>query len=261
MNGFLLSCAQLLDKIPATFWGVVIGSLLTLTGIFFTNRANNRRLSLQLQHDRELKNREPNHTFEVPVAIIDSNGNLQVMAAVKAPDGSTISDFGCWNILTRHLGDSPDGPMTPSQKLEHLGVRGPIEQTWNDGNSTAYWLEVTNRNTAKTIRNVRAEVVKIEPPQTHLNWPVPLVVKHSQGKLVRDSTSLNAGQPGGFDLVSAHKGGPISVLHTVPDTNTILHQGSVFRLTVAVTGEDASPVTKQFDVWQDAEGFLRCTPA
>jgi hypothetical protein len=47
---------------------------------------------------------KPNHRFEVPVAIIDSNGNLEVMSAVKAPDGSTINDFGCWNILTRHFG-------------------------------------------------------------------------------------------------------------------------------------------------------------
>ena len=39
--------------------------------------------------------RKPNHKFEVPVAIIDYNGNLQVMSAVKAPDGSTINDFGC----------------------------------------------------------------------------------------------------------------------------------------------------------------------
>jgi hypothetical protein len=48
---------------------------------------------------------KPNHRFEVPVAIIDSNGNLQVMAAVKGPDGSTLSDFGSWNILTRHFGE------------------------------------------------------------------------------------------------------------------------------------------------------------
>ncbi len=48
---------------------------------------------------------KPNHRFEVPVVIIDSNGNLQVMAAVKAPDGSTINDFGTWNILTRHYGN------------------------------------------------------------------------------------------------------------------------------------------------------------
>jgi hypothetical protein len=63
MNDFLQSFAQLLGKIPASFWGVVVGALFPLLGIFFTNRANNRRLSLQLQNDRELKNREREMTF------------------------------------------------------------------------------------------------------------------------------------------------------------------------------------------------------
>ena len=43
MNDFLQFLAQLLDKIPAAFWGIVVGSLFTLSGIFFTNRANDRR--------------------------------------------------------------------------------------------------------------------------------------------------------------------------------------------------------------------------
>ena len=63
MNDFLRFFAQLLDKIPATFWGVVIGSFFTLLGSFFTNRANDHRLRLQLQNDRELKNREREMTF------------------------------------------------------------------------------------------------------------------------------------------------------------------------------------------------------
>jgi len=63
MNDFPQFFAQLLDKIPATFWGVLVGSLFTLSGIYFTNRANDRRLSLQLQDDRELKNREREITF------------------------------------------------------------------------------------------------------------------------------------------------------------------------------------------------------
>ncbi|MFI5072425.1 MAG: hypothetical protein ACHP8A_16200 [Terriglobales bacterium] len=49
---------------------------------------------------------KPNHRFEVPVAIVDSNGNIQTMSAVELPDGSTKSDFGCWNILTMHYGDN-----------------------------------------------------------------------------------------------------------------------------------------------------------
>lgn len=49
---------------------------------------------------------KPNHTFVFPVAIIDPNGNLQVMSAVKLPDGSQKTDFGCWNMLVRHFGDA-----------------------------------------------------------------------------------------------------------------------------------------------------------
>lgn len=49
---------------------------------------------------------KPNHRFEVPVAIIDPNGQIQVISSVKLPDGSTATDFGCWNILTKHFGDN-----------------------------------------------------------------------------------------------------------------------------------------------------------
>ncbi|MGC1659021.1 MAG: DUF4062 domain-containing protein [Candidatus Acidiferrales bacterium] len=48
---------------------------------------------------------KPNHRFEVPAAIIDPNGNVQVVSGIKLPDGSTLTDFGCWNILTKHFGD------------------------------------------------------------------------------------------------------------------------------------------------------------
>jgi hypothetical protein len=50
---------------------------------------------------------KPSYKFDVPVAIIDSNGNIHVMSAVKQADGSTRNDFGSWNILTRHFGDEP----------------------------------------------------------------------------------------------------------------------------------------------------------
>jgi hypothetical protein len=52
---------------------------------------------------------KPNHRFEFPVAIIDPNGHVQVMSGIKLPDGSTKTDFGCWNILTRHFGDATPG--------------------------------------------------------------------------------------------------------------------------------------------------------
>jgi hypothetical protein len=43
---------------------------------------------------------KPNYRVEPPVAIIDSNGNLQIASVVN-----WTSDFGCWNLLTEHRGD------------------------------------------------------------------------------------------------------------------------------------------------------------
>jgi hypothetical protein len=48
----------LIGRIPATFWGVVIGSFFSLGGIVIANRANDRRLREQLTHDREMRNRD-----------------------------------------------------------------------------------------------------------------------------------------------------------------------------------------------------------
>lgn len=37
---------------------------------------------------------KPNHRFEVPVAIIDPNGNVQMMSGIQLPDGSEVTDLG-----------------------------------------------------------------------------------------------------------------------------------------------------------------------
>jgi hypothetical protein len=49
---------DLAQKIPATFWGVLAGSFFTLVGVTFTNRSNDKRLSKQLAHDRQIKAKE-----------------------------------------------------------------------------------------------------------------------------------------------------------------------------------------------------------
>ena len=54
----LADLLALVEKIPAIFWGVVIGSFFSLGGVILTNRAHDRRLQEQLTHDRELKNRD-----------------------------------------------------------------------------------------------------------------------------------------------------------------------------------------------------------
>jgi hypothetical protein len=45
---------------------------------------------------------KPNHRFELPVAIIDPNGNLQV-AGITGRDGKVSRGPGCWQILTGRL--------------------------------------------------------------------------------------------------------------------------------------------------------------
>lgn len=62
MNDFRF-IANLFAKIPTTFWAVLLGSFISLLGSIIANRANLRRLRLQLQNDRELKNWEREMTF------------------------------------------------------------------------------------------------------------------------------------------------------------------------------------------------------
>jgi len=54
----LTKLLELIEKIPATFWGIAIGSFFSLSGVALTNRANDRRLRAQLTHDRDMKTRE-----------------------------------------------------------------------------------------------------------------------------------------------------------------------------------------------------------
>ena len=37
---------------------------------------------------------KPRYRFEVPAAIIDPNGNVQVISGIKLPDGNTQTEFG-----------------------------------------------------------------------------------------------------------------------------------------------------------------------
>ncbi len=46
---------ELVEKIPATFWGVVVGSFFSIAGVTATNRASSRRMSAQFDHEQKLK--------------------------------------------------------------------------------------------------------------------------------------------------------------------------------------------------------------
>ena len=48
----------MIKAIPATFWGIVVGSLITMFGVVLTNIGNTRRLRIQHEHEQELESRE-----------------------------------------------------------------------------------------------------------------------------------------------------------------------------------------------------------
>jgi len=56
------SVIEILGKIPATAWVALIvallTSLLTLLGVRYTNKGNNERLKIQLEHDQKVKREE-----------------------------------------------------------------------------------------------------------------------------------------------------------------------------------------------------------
>ncbi len=50
-----MSLAMMIRAVPATFWGIVVGSLFTVIGVVITNRSNTQRLRIQHQHESELE--------------------------------------------------------------------------------------------------------------------------------------------------------------------------------------------------------------
>lgn len=49
---------QFLELIPASFWGVVVGSFFSIAGVAITNRASDKRLRAQFEHERESKTKD-----------------------------------------------------------------------------------------------------------------------------------------------------------------------------------------------------------
>lgn len=45
---------------------------------------------------------KPNYPVQVPMAIIDPNGNVQIASGIGTDKGQK-TDFGCWRLLTSHL--------------------------------------------------------------------------------------------------------------------------------------------------------------
>jgi hypothetical protein len=86
---------RLLSQVPGTFWGVIAGSIFTLLGTQLTNRANDKRLRLQLQTDRELRSHEREMSFRKEIFVSAAE------AVVRAVN--TLSKFSDLSVPQKDL--------------------------------------------------------------------------------------------------------------------------------------------------------------
>lgn len=101
-----LNC--LVRSIPATFWGVLAGSLFTLIGVWLTNRAQWQRQERLLSHERSLKSQERELSLKRDIYLAAADSVAAGFEAVmKRPNISTPHDkvFEAWsskaNAMTR----------------------------------------------------------------------------------------------------------------------------------------------------------------
>jgi hypothetical protein len=113
----------LIQGIPATFWGIVLGSLLTVIGVVLTNASNTRRLRLQHEHERamESKNRDLNLRKEVYLAAMEA-----VSAGMVAV--GRYSDLG---IPQQELMQSYTDRSPSIGKVTIVGSEGTIQAVTN----------------------------------------------------------------------------------------------------------------------------------
>jgi hypothetical protein len=86
---------ELINAVPATLWGFVIGSFFTVLGVVLTNAANTKRLRLQHEHEWRLESRERDLNLRRDIYL----ATMEAMATSIA----TIGRFGSLNIPSDEL--------------------------------------------------------------------------------------------------------------------------------------------------------------
>jgi len=144
----LTGILKLLENIPASFWGIVVGSFFTLGGVVLTNRGNDRRLVTQIRNDRELRAKERELVLRKEV----------YLAAVEGLYAGFISigRFADLNIPDNHL------------------ASGFAEK----GSSVAKVQVIANEDTARAVITLASELQAIV--LTLLTMRMPLTVMRAQ---------------------------------------------------------------------------------
>lgn len=77
-----MSLAMMIRAVPATFWGIVVGSLFTVIGVVITNRSNTQRLRLQHEHERELEAKDRDLSMRRDIYLDSMDAISEGMGAV-----------------------------------------------------------------------------------------------------------------------------------------------------------------------------------
>jgi hypothetical protein len=72
----------LIAKIPDTFWGVIVGGIISLMSVLLTNRANYQRLQAQLSHERELRKKERELSLKKDIYLAAAEAIVTGMTAI-----------------------------------------------------------------------------------------------------------------------------------------------------------------------------------
>jgi hypothetical protein len=114
---------DLIALIPGTFWGVVIGSLFSISGVMLTNSATNKRLRQQFSHDLQLRIGEREHALRRDVYLAATEAIATSLAS--------LGRFTDLNIPNDELTKTITEKMPVVAKVQVIGgsniVKGIVE--------------------------------------------------------------------------------------------------------------------------------------
>lgn len=114
-----MDLVALIASIPATFWGVIIGSLFTVIGVAITNASNTQRLRLQHEHERARDERARDLTMRRDVYM----GAFEAIAA-----GMTmVGNFGELEVPFQELMRAYMGKSSAIGKVTIVGRESTIQ--------------------------------------------------------------------------------------------------------------------------------------
>jgi primosomal protein N'' len=173
-----MNLITLIESIPPAFYGVLIGSLLTIIGVTLTNISNTKRLRIQHEHEVALRNKERDLNMRREVY-------MDAMEAISA--GITaISRFSELSETPESLMQSYSSLSSKLGKVTIVGQNATIEALANfqlEVNGAFLRMSAKRDNFDKQLRHSQAVEAEIEKLNDKLNQ---LTTQFTQAKVNQD---------------------------------------------------------------------------